>query len=198
MSEAVIPYMGKRFSKVNNLELFLSLPKVNFGRGKKVGFVDVPELLQKFKKERFREINFSTYSLFFCVGKGISREDELERVFYGDTYYHFVLRNNNFYAAVLGVEFQNSREMIISQIQGVREMKDSLEPFYWTKAMVFVGLEFALRNKIERVMILPAERNKWWSHVQDANLIYLYYDVTAKKMGFKYDSKRLMYIKDII
>lgn len=142
---------------------------------------------EDFKKKDFKDADISDYSLRRDFGTL-----DHDRIFFADSNYQFVLERERKPIAVLGFESQLNAILVV-QIQGIIGKQDDLKPIKWPNALLNLAVNWAQRTRINEVQVLPAERNKWGMVQGNFNGAKMYYDVTAKREGFKYDSERKVY-----
>lgn len=211
MSNLIKPYHGSRsilplledaeriganqsFFRKCNLVKKLS----EFKKKKEIKWIDIPSFLTDFRKKDHGEADFSGYS----ISQHFSRHrryyyEGKETLFYADSNYQFVLRNKGNPLSVLGFESQLGAVLIV-QIQGKKGKHDELKPLKWPNALVTLMVKWAEQAEINEVQILPHTRNKWNQVKDNESNVKMYYDVTAKREGFKYDSESDLYRKVLI
>jgi len=76
---------------------------------------------------------------------------------------------------------------VIRQIQGVRGQDELLRVIRWEKMLVQAVIDIAKSGQVSYVHVVKASKNKWRANLGKSGCerIYLRYDVTAKRMGFK-------------
>ena len=124
---------------------------------------------------------------------------------YRDAKYNFVLmgacaphnKKQNAIASVGFDFFDNTKKsIIINQIQGVRYKKHLLKFLRWEKMLVQITVDWARKNGFEKVFIQPSKKNHWYTDRREKNL-YLKYNVTAKRCGFKYNKEKDIFEKQL-
>jgi hypothetical protein len=172
---------------------YLTKKLEEFEKGKQIN--DFPSFLEKFRKKSSLETDLSDYSVKLSFGLNYIYDGRCNEIC-RDSYYQFILNHNDSFAAILGFE-PHKDFILITQIQGVKGKKDILKPIKWTNALVNIALDWASQSNLSEVFILPQKRNKWEQVRKNGNGAKMYYDVTAKREGFKYDSDREVYVKKI-
>jgi hypothetical protein len=84
----------------------------------------------------------------------------------------------------------------VAQVQGVKGATDLMRPLRWEKLLYQVMLDWAAANGITQVRVLPAEQNRWFG-LHRAERMKMLYDVTAKRMGFRWDPDEHVYYKNV-
>jgi len=113
-----------------------------------------------------------------------------------DAAYNFALVKGK--EPICGIAFEAGETAVpasifIKQIQGVRNMQKELRPFRWEKMLLQILIDWAKQNGFERIDVVRARNSEWWNRYRcDRNKrLYMKYDVTAKRMGFKLDIFKL-------
>lgn len=161
--------------------------------------LDVPNFLKNFRKKGFENENFSDYSIRRESGKGYHNCNEKEAIYCADTFLQFSLLKNSLYAGIIGFSICDKDSIIISQIQDVEGRHEFLKPLKWSNALVNLTENWARKAGLLEIMILPSKRNKYYSCSPSdrRERLFLYYDVTAKKEGYKFDPDRSVYAKPL-
>lgn len=115
--------------------------------------------------------------------------------FWLDAPYAFVLRRGRKPLAV--VAFYIKPEYIdIRQLQGNKGKHEILKTCRrWEQILVSVIEDYARLRSVAEVRIRPAKENGW--HERNPEAFYLRYDVTAKRMGYRYDGGKRRYCKRV-
>ena len=187
--------IGMNSSLIKKLSLAGNLSE--FKKRKNIEWIEVPQFLEDFRKKD-SEAGFSDYfvSQFYCNWRAYFSFEHngnysYERLF-PDSNYLFILHKNGLPLSMLGFESQLNA-VLISQIQGVKGRHDLLKSIKWPNALVNIAVQWAEHAGISEVQILPHERSKWGRVKDNSNGAKFYYDITAKKEGFKYDSEMKVY-----
>ena len=194
-SEVVFGDMAlKNDNLKNHLEILVSLKTLP----KKESF------LSKYVKTKYMNLDLSKYSFKFHKGADYFYDSAYNEM-YGDTRHQFILSHNHEcedgsvcdeFIAFLGFEFY-PKLILVSQIQGVKGKQEFLKSFKWSKALLNVAIDFANEVEIPEIGVLPSKRSKWTSVRYNENGAKMYYDVTAKREGFKYDEEMGIYVKKL-
>lgn len=85
--------------------------------------------------------------------------------------------------------------ILVKQIQGVKNRGGELYPFRWEKMLLQILIDWAKQNGFERIDVIRAKHSTWHSKYNEERneRMYMKYDVTAKRMGFKFDESRRVY-----
>lgn len=151
--------------------------------------------LKRFLKKDFEEeIKFSEYDICLFYKENGSGWDERLKIFF-DAVYNFVLRKNKESICSIGFNMGKINSILVKQIQGVREKQGELRPFRWEKMMLQIVIDWARENNIKRIDVIRSEDSKWYrGHNEErCKRMYMKYDVTARRMRFKFDKSRKVY-----
>ena len=162
------------------------------------GIFYLPEFLFNKQKAELENADLSQYKVLLSRGTSrIQFGDHYKNSVYRDAPYNFLLAKGETLLANLGFETCD-QAILIDQIQGVAGRQKHLAPIKWPRALIRLATNWAAKNNIPQVYVLPAERNKW-KEVLDINSSNskLFYDVSAKREGFRYDSQKQVYVKII-
>lgn len=174
------PYLGSRI----NLKLLRKSMGFRFGRI--FNDFDIPEFLEGFRKKSYPDADLSRYSVKLHFGRKYNFYDKKDGRIWGDTHYQFILMYNDLFGVCLGFDFYKEG-IFVQQIQGVPKRRDILKPIKWSNALLNVATNWAAQSKISEIWVLPIKRNKWYNVNQNLHNAKMYYDITAKREGFKYD-----------
>ena len=161
-----------------------------------------PNLLQRWKKPLTVLLKAERYQITQKASWGYCRDGS----FYWDTKRGFILwiKVKEVWEPVACVGFDVHglffrKSLFIKQIQARQKdliSEDSLEmlkEIYWERLFVDLVAKTAKQIGIKRVQVLPYSRSQW-GEVR-SNLRYkLRYDVTAKRLGFKWNEKTETYL----
>ena len=107
--------------------------------------------------------------------------------------YKYFVNDRAEYRGIACIGFNiNESTVHIRQIQGARYRHEELAPLRWEKLLVKVVIEIAQRLEFKMVEILPAKKNEWLN-LGNASQLKLRYDVTAKRIGFKWNPQKQVY-----
>lgn len=152
--------------------------------------------------------NSCTYEVYLSHG---TRTSSYEGV-YRDAAYNFVFTKRELISmhpyyksnalACIGFEPKQDGSLIIKQIQGVKGKHEDLSLFRWEKMLINIVMEWARANHFKIVKIIQAKDSMWACNckVPDCkrdNSMRLHYDVTAKRLGFKFDKVTSCYAMEI-
>lgn len=104
--------------------------------------------------------------------------------------------------AVAGLQI-SPQEIVIRQIQGIKGQEDKLKQIgRWEKSLVSLVEEAARTMGVSRVRVVAARQNGWVSSrirlgLMDENSAKLRYDVTAKRMGYRWDKTQGNWVKEL-
>jgi len=154
--------------------------------------IDLKRFLEKFLREPFggQVINFSDYQIQLSFDTG---RDYRFNGIYKDAPYCFILtrkykEEREFALACIAFEpFTLFKKiLVVKQIQGVRGKQNELKFFRWEKMLLAIVIEWARANRFKRIDVLRAQDTEWFNEGRKEAL-YLKYDVTARRSGFKFD-----------
>ncbi|MEK6819643.1 MAG: hypothetical protein AABY03_00395 [Nanoarchaeota archaeon] len=177
-----------------------------FQKGKKVDFLNVRDFLMRFRKKSFDNSALKYYSIIMNSGIGYvyldessGKKDEV-RVsgdeIYSDGDFQFILTQRNNPAAILSFS-PDGNGILVGQIQGVKGMGDSLSSLKWSRALLNLATTWASIKNVPEIRVLPYKENAYKVVRENKNGAEFYYDITAKKEGFVYDSARSLYVKEL-
>jgi len=125
--------------------------------------------------------------------------------FYYDAHEAFVLRT--LWGACACIAFDIYPELsrvCVRQIQGKKGTELFLSRLRWEKFLLDYATQWAHRNRFKEIWVQSSRLNKWCPKVGDdlwvereQKKFKLRYDVTAKRMGFKFDEYSGHYIKSL-
>lgn len=160
----------------------------------------IPDFLEGFRKKSDEEdlSDLSEYRVLLNRGNGrfhLSNNCNFyDNSVYRDAAYNFLLAKGSQLLANLGFE-TCPNSILIEQIQGVYGEQKNLAPIKWPRALIRIATDWARKNHISKAYVLPFERNRWRDILDDNPGAKLFYDVSAKKEGFRYDSEKQVYAK---
>lgn len=168
--------------------------KSNQGRRSDIA---LSKYFKEFSKENQKKEEWlSTCSIYLYYhenarGYGCGRFSKI----YVDAVYSFVLFKVEDSVCNIGFNVEEDNTILVKQIQGVRGMQEELSLFRWEKMLLQIVIDWARENGFEKVSVIRAEDSEWYrkEDKERCNRMYLKYDVTARRMGFKYDEKRKVY-----
>lgn len=167
--------------------------------------IPADQYVQKFLKSGIAEEN-SGYALsffvreryrFFCL-PGFNQQ------LYCDANFNFLLTApGGWTVAHIGFDverrlvFWKIKKLVIKQIQGVRGKEEILKKLRWEKLLVQAVIDWGKNQGVKRFEIMKAEENYYWrgNDIERQKRLFMHYDVTAKRMGFKLDGNS--YVLDL-
>ena len=158
--------------------------------------INIKEYLEKFaKKEEKERISDYNYRLACEKHRSNSGPSAKFSPIYYDVPYQFILLTGKIPVANIGFKADiETSTIIIKQIQGVSGRKEYLEPLRWEKMLVNILADWAKQNGAKKMEIIKAQSNPWYNEHR-AQSMYLKYDVTAKRCGFKFNADCERYVK---
>ena len=148
---------------------------------------------KRFSKKGFKsKIKIGTHKIHqFYKENGSGRlYSTIYSTIYTDAAYNFVLVRGK--EPICGIAFEAGEtaapaSIFVKQIQGVPGKQEELRSFRWEKILLQILIDWAKQNGFERIDVVRAKNSGWWSSFRcDRNKrLYMKYDVTAKRMGFK-------------
>ncbi len=183
------------------LEEFRKKPDEKDFRKKLDSLFDLPEFVFHEQKAELENADLSQYRVLLSRGTSrIQFGDHRKNSIYRDAPYNFLLVKDETLLAGLGFETCD-KAILIEQIQGVAGRQKQLSPIKWPRALIRIATNWAVKNNVPQVYVLPAERNKWKNVSNLISLnslnVKLFYDVSAKREGFRYDAEKQVYVKKI-
>ena len=147
--------------------------------------------------ERIKCKDFSDFTIERHFGRGKYIHDSKCNKIYGGTNFQFILCEKGLFSACLGFEFYKKDSILIPQIQGVKGRGKSLESIRWPNALLNLTTEWARKLDLSEIMVLPHDRSFWPIVELNKKGAKMYYDITAKREGFNYDSEKKVFLKKL-
>lgn len=169
----------------------------------KIYRINLERFLKRFLKEEYDgKINLSDYKIRLSYGRGSCRFSEV----YRDAPYCFILTKRvkeptgkkEEALACTSLELDKDLKIVvIKQIQGVGGKQKELQPFRWEKMLLTIMTEWARANRFRRIDVIRADDSEWFAKHDKARCkrMYLKYDVTARRLGFKFNPDCNRYTK---
>ncbi len=118
-----------------------------------------------------------------------------------DAQYFFVLENSS-PLACLGFDLDDLDTLTVKQIQGRRNIGDTLDPFDWHESLLGISLEWGMINGFKQLRVLPAESNRWWDSVliDDKDMpkhhrrLQRIYNTSSENLGLVFDPELYLYV----
>lgn len=98
--------------------------------------------------------------------------------------------------ACIGFELVNHSAILVKQIQGVRGKLSILQHFRWEKMLLKIVMDWAKNAGFKSVRVIQAKSSKWYRNYRAENL-FMKYDVTARRSGFRFDEKDQTYVRTL-
>lgn len=190
---------GRLSAKDFPIEVFKNRPHYN---------IDLTPYVEKFKRQELAKND----RYLICLANGYGSYS-LTRKIYFDGFYAFILfRAENtdvnviYDKAIACIGFEQVGKTIkVVQIQGVSGKKRWLSKIRWEKMLLSILIDWAKANRYKRVEVIRAEESVWypreWQKNRYSNRLrksmFLRYDVTARRMGFKFVPNAKRYAKHI-
>lgn len=176
----------------------------------------MPRIKSLFKRGGHYDINLLDYLERF-LKKGFKKKKEFNEydihLFYGgfrdghgypdydticfDTRYNFVLLHDKEPICSIGFNRRIIRRSVIfiKQIQGVKNKQEELSPFRWEKMLLQIVIDYAKQNKFKRIDVIRSVDSQYYFSFNEKRnqRMYMKYDVTARRMGFKLNKRRRVY-----
>ncbi len=180
---------------INELEEKREAALILFRKCMKGKLCNIPLLgyFKRFSKKDFKnKIKIGTHKIHqFYKEDGAGRlYSTIYSTIYTDAAYNFALVRGK--EPICGIAFEAGEttapaSIFVKQIQGVPGKQGELRPFRWEKMLLQILINWAKQNGFERIDVVRAKNSGWWSSFRcDRNKrLYMKYDVTAKRMGFK-------------
>ncbi len=199
----------KNISRLKEYSIALLLCKLGYIQAKDYGLrmfrLRVPYLLNlRDYLEKFLKNNNTAsdeYSLFLAFQKGydphyinICLDGDYGFILTSKTYNGKILEVSNRALACVSFTIHGSN-IVIQQLQAVKGMVPA--DLRWEKLFIQLVIDWAFTHGYSRVGIIQAKDHKYFIRTR-ANDLYVRYDVTAKRCGFKLDDQSGIYFKAII
>jgi hypothetical protein len=187
---------------LGSIFLFIALRRFRRSSGEEV---DISRLIPKFLKKGKNGAEFQYRSII-----SYGEDPRAAEVFYFDAPYRIVLyggKNNiNISVPIACVAFDKvgSRSICIKQIQGTsygrlenEEIRiAALREIKWERLLVQIVCEWARINRVKWVKSISSKKSYWYGHHNQKQL-FMRYDVTARRMGFRESSEEGIYQMDL-
>ena len=174
----------------------------SFKKGRKYD-IDLTPYFEKFLRDKWEgDVDFSRYHIYLshrsrvCNYKGVYRDALFSLI--------LVITNSvnteGYPIACIGFDIQpDSKSILVEQIQGVKGGLPYLGQFRWEKMLLKIVIDWARENRFSHVKVIRAQDCTYWSQENDEKnqRLYMKYDVTAKRMKFKYDEEQKVYVLDL-
>jgi len=154
--------------------------------------------LKAFQKPDIKqEFSLKDFSLYYSYGLGG------QNGFYGiytDAKFTFVLtyekgtKSRSSAIACIGFDVIDESTILVKQIQGVSGKLSILQCFRWEKMLLNIVIDWAKNAGFKKVKVIRAESSQWYRPHRAQNL-FMKYDVTARRSGFKFDKKDQTYVR---
>ncbi len=161
--------------------------------------ISIDSLIPEFLKSEFKNIELPKYKVSTHWQLSDCRTPDY--AFYLDANYVFILsgidgEDNEISLACLAFNPFGAKSICIRQIQGAysdyNKRVSILKPIKWERMMIKIVCQWARQHKIRNVYMISATESNWYNDDRH-NQMYMRYDVTAKRMGFKYNPLKKLY-----
>lgn len=180
-----------------------SIKSLKGKRKYKIYDVSIKPYLRNFLKPG-NKIKFSDYAIYLTyIGSG--GYGDFKNI-YHDTKYSFVLTKpksikclKETALACVGFDCNFDNSITIKQIQGVSGKQNDLNCFQWTKMLLKICVDWAKVNGFKTAYVIRAQDSGWYhSEGKRRENMFMRYDVTARRSGFKFDKKEKMYFLPLL
>ena len=188
---------GYKLPKDYSAKFFKSIKKY------KVYNIDMHPYLRNFLKPD-NKIKFSDYEVYLVYSNN-GGYGNFEGI-YHDAKYSFILVKSGLEKVFikqkalacigfdLGLDRGLENSIIIKQIQGVSGEQNDLSYFHWTKMLLKICVDWAKDNGFKNAYVIRAKNSSWYiAEGERSKNMFMRYDVTARRSGFKFDKKKKMY-----
>lgn len=159
--------------------------------------IDLSSYLREFsKKNHEKSIESDAYSIHLYYKEYGSGPLKKLSVVYVDAVYNFVLFKGKDPICNIGFNLrEDSNSMLVKQIQGVSRKQKELSPLRWEKMLLQIVMDWAKQNGFKKVSVIRSVDSDWHrkSAEERCKRMYMKYDVTARRMGFKFDESEQVY-----
>lgn len=164
-------------------------------KGKRYDIDLYPYLMRFFKEGREERERCDAYSLYAYRSKKEGYGSVELHAIYVDAVFSFILFKDKNPIANIGFNIEADNSILVKQIQGVRGRQDELGFLRWEKMLLQIVMDWARRNKFKKISVIRSIDSKWHRDYdkERRERMYLKYDVTARRMGFKYDVNKKLY-----
>ena len=154
---------------------------------------ELARYLNDFQKPGTRhDFNLKNFSILYSHGHGYCGFESV----YQDATYTLVLTYDNEAIACIGFEVVDGSAILIKQIQGVKGRLTILKYFRWEKMLLNIAMDWAKNAGFKAVKIIRGESSGWYSPYL-AQSLFMKYDVTARRSGFKFDEENKTYFRNL-
>lgn len=90
---------------------------------------------------------------------------------------------------------EDNSSILVKQIQGIQGKHKELSSLRWEKILLQIVVDWARRNNLKKVSVIRSVDSDWHnsSNKERCERMYIKYDVTARRMGFKFDEREKVY-----
>lgn len=171
---------------------------------KKLAFYD----LSNFVGSRILNIDLRPYAHFFrnggdardyCIvmSRGLGYEYGLSKI-YRDADFGFILCKKKrlwlkFLATIMFDVDPKSNDILVKQIQGVRKRHTDLKCVKWERMLLRLVIDWAASQSFNKIEVIQSKNSSWYLD-RRKEAMYLHYDVTAKRLGMKFDNDSQKYV----
>lgn len=165
--------------------------------------IDLSGYFKRFSKKGLKSkirVRISRYKIhLFYVKGGVGRpRSTIYKVIYTDAPYNFALvkRKKPICNIAFTVRKYDESIILVRQIQGVPGRQKELRPFRWEKMLLQILIDWAKQNGFKRIDVVRAKDTGWYNKHENTERnkrLYMKYDVTARRMGFKFDEEKRVY-----
>src|SRR3989338_1672962 len=172
--------------------------------------IDLNQYLQTFSKSKQTSDQLKTRRPFrILLSSGHGRDDRLAAGPYRDAFYTVALYEYTNtadqtipeytnYLACIGFDVKN-RAVVVKQIQGNPGKGGVLNLFKWERMLLTILTDWARQNCFAQVRVVRAKGQKWFCPREEERTkrMFMHYDVTARRSGFRFDQAYRQYVKDL-
>ena len=87
----------------------------------------------------------------------------------------------------------NQSTILVKQIQGVFGKLSVLRYFQWERMLLSILIDWAKNAGFKIIRVIKAESNGWYNDYR-AKSLFMRYDVTARRSGFRFNKKDQAYV----
>ena len=160
-----------------------------------VNDIALGDLLKFFKKpyrkKGMPEVDWKDYRIKMESSECYSKSFSIKIFNDGRYTLHLCHKKGKNYAPLATITSDpQEKAIMVNQIQGVKDeqrenfVRTNLSPIYWTYVLLTLKVDFAIKNNIPEVRVLPKDKASW-AVVTAKPRYYRQYDMTALDLGFE-------------
>ena len=165
---------------------------------------DLNQYLNDFAKSSLGTREKKEFQQNFCLRISTKEHGDplLYHGLYRDTRYTLALfkynesseANEYEYLACMGFDVLGDN-IIVQQIQGNHGKEKFLCLFKWERMLLAILTDWAKQNGFSQIRVIQAKDTEWYRNEDRKKRMFMHYDVTARRSGFRFDQTSGQYVK---